>query len=121
MQRALEDEVSEFLGRERYRRAGDGWVYRNGYERRMVKTTSGARELERPRIRITTDLGFESQVLGEGVACTHALEALMILGFLRGLSDSDRLFRRADDVSASRSAPVTRDARGGPVAAGPRC
>ena len=43
MQQALEDEVSEFLGRERYQRAGDGGaVYRNGYEPRTVKTTSGA-------------------------------------------------------------------------------
>src|SRR6266496_3045683 len=90
LQQALEDEVTEFLGRERYARAGEGAaIYRNGYEPRTVKTTSGAMELERPRIRSVSELGFESQVLGKGVARTHALEALIILGFLRGLSVRD--------------------------------
>jgi hypothetical protein len=85
LQQALEDEVSEFLGRERYQRADGAAVYRNGYEPRMVKTTGGAIELERPRIRSVSGLDFESQVLGKGVARTHALEALIILGFLKGL------------------------------------
>ena len=93
MQQALEDELTEFLGRERYARAADdgggGAVYRNGYEPRTVKTTSGSMELERPRVRNATELGFESQVLGRGVARTHALEALIIVGFLRGLSVRD--------------------------------
>ena len=73
LQQALEDEVTEFLGLERYPRAGDsGVIYRNGYEPRTVKTTSGAMELERPRIRNAAELGFESQVLGKGVARTRA-------------------------------------------------
>jgi hypothetical protein len=38
-------------------------------------------QLERPRIRSASGLEFESQVLGRGVARTHALEALIILGF----------------------------------------
>jgi putative transposase len=90
LQHALEDEVTEFLGRKRYERAGGAAsaVYRNGYEPRTVKTTSGAVEVERPRIRNAEQLGFESQVLGRG-ARTHALEALIILGFLRGLSVRD--------------------------------
>ena len=54
-----------------------------------MKTTSGPIELERPRVRGAAGLGFESQVLGKGVARTHALEALIILGFLRGLSVRD--------------------------------
>ena len=95
MQQALEDELTEFLGRERYQRVdaagGDGGDanYRNGYEPTTVKTTSGRLELERPRVRNATELGFESMVLGKGVARTHALEALIILGFLRGLSVRD--------------------------------
>src|SRR5215208_1426279 len=61
MQQALEDGVSEFLGRERYARAADGGaIYRNGNEPRTVKTTSGAMSLERPRIRGVAELGFES-------------------------------------------------------------
>ena len=90
MQQALEDEVTEFLGRERYQRAGeDAAIYRNGYEPRVVRTTSGPMELERPRVRNAAELGFESRVLGKGVARTHALEALIIVGFLRGLSVRD--------------------------------
>ena len=91
IQQALEDEVTDFLGRERYQRAdGEGGaIYRNGYEPRRVKTTSGSMELERPRVRGVSELKFESQVLGKGVARTHALEALIILGFLRGLSVRD--------------------------------
>ena len=81
LQQALEDEVTEFVGRERYQRAdADGAIYRNGYEPRTVRTTSGPIELERPRIRNAAELGFESRMLGKGVARTHALEAQIIVG-----------------------------------------
>src|ERR1039458_5439078 len=89
LQQALEDEVSEFLGRRRYERAGETVSYRNGHEPRTVKTTSGAMRLERPRIRDAGRLGFESRILGKGVARTHALESLVVSSFLRGLSTRD--------------------------------
>lgn len=89
LQQALEDEVTEFLGRGRYERSGETVSYRNGYEPRTVKTTSGPIRLERPRVRDASKLGFESRVLGKGVARTHALESLVIGGFLRGLSTRD--------------------------------
>ena len=89
LQQALEDEVTEFLGRVRYERAADPISHRNGYERRTVKTTSGVVGLERPRVRDAQRLGFESKVLGKGVARTHALESLVICSFLRGLSVRD--------------------------------
>jgi putative transposase len=89
LQQALEDEVSEFLGRGRYERREETVSHRNGYEARTVKTTSGAMRLERPRIRDAKKLGFESRILGKGVARTHALESLVISGFLRGLSTRD--------------------------------
>jgi putative transposase len=117
LQQALEDEVSEFVGRERYERADDGdAIYRNGYEPRTVRTTSGAMGLERPRIRDAAELGFESQVLGKGVARTHALEALIIVGFLRGLSvrDVEALLEEAlggQVVSKSTVARICQDTR----------
>jgi putative transposase len=89
LQQALEDEVSEFLGRSRYERAGETVSHRNGYEPKTVKTTSGSMTLERPRVRNASKLGFESRVLGKGVARTHALESLVISSFLRGLSTRD--------------------------------
>jgi putative transposase len=72
LQQALEDEVTEFLGCRRYERAGETVSHRNGHEPRTVKTTSGAMRLERPRIRDAGRLGFESRILGKGVARTHA-------------------------------------------------
>ncbi len=89
LQQALEDELTEFLGRARYERVGEPLSHRNGYERRTVKTTAGPLELERPRVRDASKLGFESELLGRGVARTHALEALVVCSFLRGLSVRD--------------------------------
>lgn len=89
LQQALEDEVTEFLGRRRYERAEEPVSHRNGYEPRTVKTTAGPMRLERPRVRDASKLGFESRVLGKGVARTHALESLVISSFLRGLSTRD--------------------------------
>ena len=89
LQQALEDEVSEFLGRGRYERGEETVSHRNGHEPKTVKTTSGSMRLERPRIRDASKLGFESRILGKGVARTHALESLVISGFLRGLSTRD--------------------------------
>src|ERR671931_1877275 len=89
LQQALEDEVSEFLGRARYERAIDPVSHRNGYEPRRVVTTAGPVELERPRVRNARELGFESGILGRHVARTYALESLVICSFLRGLSVRD--------------------------------
>ena len=106
LQQALEDEVSEVLGRGRYERAEEPVSYRNGYELRTVKTTSGSIEVERPRVRNARALGFESRVLGKGVARTHALESLVICSFLRGLSTRDieaALAETFEEPIASRS------------------
>ncbi|MGH2994351.1 MAG: IS256 family transposase [Solirubrobacterales bacterium] len=89
IQQAMEDEVTEFLGRARYERAEDPVAHRNGYEPTTVRTTSGPIELHRPRLRDAEKLGFESRVVGKGVARTHALETLVICSFLRGLSVRD--------------------------------
>ena len=89
LQEALEEELTEFLGRERYERRGEPVAYRNGYERVTVRTTAGPLELERPRVRNASALEFASAIVGKGVTRTHALEALVIVSFLRGLSVRD--------------------------------
>ena len=89
LQQALEDEVIEFLGRAPYERAEEAVSHRNGYEPRKVRTTSGVVELERPRVRDASKLGFESRLLGTHVTRTYALESLVIGSFLRGLSTRD--------------------------------
>src|SRR5215204_561765 len=63
LQQALEDEVTEFLGRVRYERTEEPVSHRNGYEPRRVVTTAGPVELERPRVRNARELGFESRIL----------------------------------------------------------
>jgi len=89
LQSALEAEVTEFLGRERYargERARQGM--RNGYRDITVKTTAGAITLERPKVRGTLEK-FSSRLLGAKVTKTNALESLVISGWVRGLSDRD--------------------------------
>ncbi|SID68458.1 transposase, mutator type [Mycobacteroides abscessus subsp. abscessus] len=92
MQAALEAEVTEFLGRERYQRAAacldanEG--SRNGYRSVTVKTTTGPVTLERPKLRGTT-AAFASRLFGKHVTNTNALETLVIAAFVRGLSVRD--------------------------------
>ena len=88
-QTALENEVSEFFGRERYARGErEREGSRNGYSPMTIKTTAGEVILQRPKTR-GTDEAFASRLLGTGVTRTNALESLVIAGFVRGLSVRD--------------------------------
>ncbi|MDP9396645.1 MAG: transposase, partial [Actinomycetota bacterium] len=116
LQSALEAEVAEFLGRDRYQRvttagpagtapagvdagrcAGPG--YRNGYRAATVKTTAGPVSVARPRVRGATG-AFASRLFGATVTKTHALESLVIAGFVRGLSGRDVEATLADALGA---------------------
>jgi putative transposase len=89
LQTALEAEVTTFLGRERYQRDPDAHPgHRNGHQPVTIKTTSGPVTLARPKLR-GTDQRFASALLGAQVTRTNALEALVIAGFVRGLSTRD--------------------------------
>jgi putative transposase len=92
MQAALEAEVTEFLGRDRYARAAlteDAQPgSRNGYREVTVKTTAGPVALSRPKLRGTTG-AFASRLFGAHVTKTNALESLVIASFVRGLSVRD--------------------------------
>ena len=92
LQAALEAEITEHLGRERYaRQAGNDEAregMRNGYCPTTIKTTAGPVTLQRPKLRGTTER-FASQLFGTGVLRTNALEALVIASFVRGLSVRD--------------------------------
>jgi putative transposase len=88
-QAALEGEVTEFLGRDRYARGERARVgHRNGYAPTTVKTTAGPVTLQRPKVRGTLER-FSSRLLGKKVTRTNALESLVISGWVRGLSDRD--------------------------------
>jgi putative transposase len=92
MQAALEAEVTEFLGRDRYQRAAaceDARPgSRNGYREVTVKTTAGPVALARPKLRGTSE-AFASRLFGSHVTKTNALETLVIASFVRGLSVRD--------------------------------
>jgi len=88
-QTALEKEVTEFFGRERYARGErEHEGSRNGYSPLSIKTTAGEVTLQRPKTR-GTEVAFASRLLGAGVTRTNALESLVIAGFVRGLSVRD--------------------------------
>jgi putative transposase len=92
MQAALEAEVTEFLGRDRYQRSAACQDARpgsrNGYREVNVKTTAGPVALARPKLRGTTE-AFASRLFGSHVTKTNALESLVIAAFVRGLSVRD--------------------------------
>src|SRR6516165_10587957 len=92
MQAALEAEVTEFLGRDRYQRAALAEDARpgsrNGYREVTVRTTAGPVALARPKLRGTTE-AFASCLFGSHVTRTNALESLGIASFVRGLSVRD--------------------------------
>jgi hypothetical protein len=81
MQAALEAEVTEFLGRGRYQRAGTCEDARpgsrNGYREVRVKTTAGPVGLARPKLRGTSE-AFASRLFGSHVTKTNALESLVM-------------------------------------------
>jgi putative transposase len=92
MQAALEAEVTEFLGRDRYARAASTEDARpgsrNGYRAVTVKSTAGPVALARPKLRGTSE-AFASRLFGSHVTKTNALESLVIASFVRGLSVRD--------------------------------
>jgi len=92
LQSALEAEITEFLGRNRYERRALARAARagsrNGFAPLTIKSTTGPITLQRPKLR-GTDVAFASRLLGAGVTKTNALESLVIAGFVRGLSVRD--------------------------------
>ncbi len=89
LQQVLEEEVTSWLGRGwNCRAGGERAGQRNGFGDVTVKTTAGPISLKRPKLRNTAET-FASQLLGKGVVRSEPLEALVISGWVRGLSDRD--------------------------------
>ena len=90
LQRLIESEVEEFLGRGRYERLPEGAVhgYRNGYEPRRVHTAEGTIELSVPQVRDTLE-PFESVWLRAiGKRSKRLLELVPML-YVKGMSQRD--------------------------------
>lgn len=103
IQTAVEAEVEVFLGRARYQRKTDvpeaRAGSRNGYQESTIKTTAGPVTIARPKLRGTTE-AFASRLFGKTVTKSNALEALVIAGFVRGLSVRDVENTLADALGA---------------------
>lgn len=90
LQKAVELEVSDFLGRGHYERSGQEVIqgYRNGYEPKRVQTGEGTLELKMPQVRDTLE-SFESVWLKTLVSRSDKLLALIPQLYVKGLSTRD--------------------------------
>ena len=90
LQKAVELEVTEFLGRDHYQRSGDGLLqgYRNGYEDKRVQTAEGPLHLKMPQVRDTIE-AFDSVWLRALVRRSEKLAALIPQLYVKGLSTRD--------------------------------
>lgn len=91
LNRALEEERTDFLGRERYERSAETAErsgYRNGYKPGHVDTAEGRVPLAVPQVR-ATDAPFHAQTLDAVRGRTAELERLVVELYARGLSTRD--------------------------------
>jgi transposase-like protein len=90
LQRAVEEEVTDFLGRARYERTPEARGSRNGSRPRRVQTAEGEIVVALPQVRDSLTR-FVSSVIPDvrGIVRTRPLEALVIGAYVRGLSDRD--------------------------------
>ena len=90
LQRAVDEEVAAFLGRARYQRTPTATGSRNGTRLIPMQTAEGEISMAMPQVRGTAER-FVSRVIPDtkAVVRTRPLEALIIGGYVRGLSDRD--------------------------------
>jgi transposase-like protein len=94
MQELLEAEVTEFLERGHYQRAGRGMLkgYRNGYESRKIKTGEGIINIELPQTRNSAE-PYRSRLKEFFRGNTECLQKLAAEMYARGLSTRDMVNR----------------------------
>lgn len=90
LQRAVEEEVTAFLGRARYERTAEAKGSRNGTRPKGIQTAEGEITIAMPQVRNTAE-PFVSNVIPDtkAVVRTRPLEVLIIGSYVRGLSDRD--------------------------------
>jgi putative transposase len=90
LQRAVDEEVTAFLGRARYERTPDARGSRNGTRPRRVQTAEGEIRLAMPQVRGSLTRFVSSTIPDtKAIIRTRPLEALVIGAYVRGLSDRD--------------------------------
>ena len=92
LQRAVEEEVTQFLGRAHYQRAPGlpGKGYRNGTRPRRVYTAEGELVVQVPQVRNAVERFVCRTIPGtRTIVRTRPMEALIFGAYVRGLSDRD--------------------------------
>ena len=88
VQEAVEQEVTDFLGRERYERQAEPVGYRNGYKPGRIRSAEGEIALQVPQVRGTDD-PYQSKLLAFLRGNSDVLEYLVTQMYSRGLSTRD--------------------------------
>lgn len=88
VQEAVEQEVSDFLGRERYERQEEPVGYRNGYKPGRIRSAEGEIPLQVPQVRGTSE-PYHSKLLDFLRGNSDVLEYLVTQMYSRGLSTRD--------------------------------
>jgi putative transposase len=89
LQEALEQEVTDYLGRGYYKRNEERRPgYRNGYEARNVKTGEGKLPIEVPQVR-ESETPYHSRIIDQLGLISPELERLALEMYTRGLSTRD--------------------------------
>jgi putative transposase len=87
-QEALEQEVTDFLGRDRYERQDDPVGYRNGYKPGRMRSAEGEIELAVPQVR-ASEQPYRSKLMDFFKGKTDVLDYLVLQMYTRGLSTRD--------------------------------
>jgi transposase-like protein len=116
IQRAVEEEVSEFLARARYERRRDARGWRNGTRSRRLQTGEGELLVRMPQLRGAVEPFVCRTIPGtRTIIRTRPLEALIIGAYVRGLSDRDLESLLAEaglgQISRSSASRVCRELR----------
>jgi transposase-like protein len=89
LQRILEQEVTDYLGRGYFERdPGNHRGYRNGYEGKKLKTAEGKFHVAVPQVRGTEET-YRSEILQNMAELSPGLKRLAIEMYARGLSTRD--------------------------------
>jgi transposase-like protein len=88
IQEILENEVSDFTGRDYYKHNQKTNGYRNGYEPSTLKTAEGSVVIQRPQVR-DGEKPFESNAWSHLKKRTEQLEHMAIEMYVRGCSTRD--------------------------------
>jgi transposase-like protein len=88
VQQVLEQEVVDYLGRERYERQPETTGYRNGYKPGRIRSTEGEIQVEVPQVRDTPE-PYQSRLMVFLRGNSDVLDYLVTQMYTRGLSTRD--------------------------------